>query len=120
MRDAIAAAAGAAIDNSAAAVSPDNGSSKTIAATGLPADGAAGPLAGASAEVVQPAAFAAVAQHYRASPALHARLLRWVWAPQPAGDSANQCASAWSAVPSYLTISACRDCMCRSRAMCKA
>ena len=99
MRDAIAAAAGAAID-AAAGVSPDNGSSKTIAATGLPADGAAGPLAGASAEVVQPVAFAAVAQRYRASPSLHARLLRWVWAPQPAGDSANQYASTWSAVTS--------------------
>ena len=98
VRDAVAAAAGAAIDNTAAAVSPDNGSSKTIAATGLPADGAAGPLAGASAEVVQPVAFAAVAQRYRASPSLHA--LRWVWAPQPAGDSANQYASTWSAVTS--------------------
>lgn len=91
MRDAIAAAAGAAIDADAVTVSNGEdgggGDGGSDSATGLPVDGAAGPLAGASAEVVQPAAFAAVAQRYGASLALHAQLLRWVWSPQPAGEA---------------------------------
>lgn len=76
VRDAVAAAAGAAID----------------AAAGCSTGGAAGngsrpqQLAGASSEVVQPAAFAAVARHFGHCAALHARLLDWLCAPQPTGE----------------------------------
>lgn len=76
----MAVAAGTAID----AAARHDGSSGARSVM-RPTDSATGPLAGASAEVVQPAAFAAVAAHYRASTTLHARLLRWIWSAQPQG-----------------------------------